>query len=153
MDDDVTATYIVVYNEHVPVDRYGWIKLLGYDNPLYDPATCDVRLNWNNRLGQERESMSANWTGIQGLEMEDFAMSLSLHPSWDRSKEHLVKSDLAVVRMRRMVLQAVRRFAEGEAPPGVNIADMTKVIAYDRDLDLGEEWQEFAPDNRRVLAG
>ena len=95
--------------------------------------------------------MKSNWSGFTGIELEDFAMSVS-QAEWDRSKEHLVTSDLAVVRMRRMLLEAIRRFQTGEPPPAVNVADLTRVVAYDRDLQPTDKWQDFAPGNRQLIA-
>lgn len=147
MDDDETATYVIPYSHDRPIDREAWLKMLGFDSPFYDPVTCNVSLAWDNRMGQDRTRMKGDWTGIVGLEMEDFAMSVS-QVGWDRSKEHLVASDQAVVKMRRMLLEAIRRFQQGETPPAVNVADMTQVIAYDRNLEVDEKWQAFAPGNR-----
>ena len=93
--------------------------------------------------------MTADWSGIKGLEMEDFAMSVS-QAEWDRSKEHLVTSDLAIVRMRKMVLDAISCVQNGGNPPAVGAADMTKITAYDRDLVDTDKWQGFASGNRAL---
>jgi phenylpropionate dioxygenase-like ring-hydroxylating dioxygenase large terminal subunit len=153
MDDLETATYIVPFStSEAPVDRAESMRTLGYDNPLYDPVTREFRLEWDNRLGQDRSIMGSNWSGFTGIELEDFAMSVS-QAAWDRSKEHLVTSDLAVVRMRRMIMQAVSRFKDGEAPLGSPLEDLTKVNGYDLEIEAGATWQDFAPDNhKRVTA-
>lgn len=154
MDDHETATYVCAFSEtDEPLDREAWAKFLGFDSPYYDWETHNVNFDWDaNRLGQDRSRMKTSWTGIHGLEMEDFTMSMSLTPDWDRSEEHLVASDIAVVRLRRMLLQALRRFHAGETPPGLTRADMTKVIAYDRDIAKDDRWQDFAPHNKVAVA-
>jgi phthalate 4,5-dioxygenase len=141
MDDFETATYIVAYNKRGPLDYNLWWQFLGLDNPYYDPVTCDMNLDWGNRMGQDRSTMDTSWTGIIGLEIEDFAMSASLGSDYD----------LAIVRMRRMVLDAVRKHQAGTPPPAVNVADMTSVCSYDLDIEVDAKWQELAPGNR-VLA-
>jgi phthalate 4,5-dioxygenase oxygenase subunit len=79
-------------------------------------------------------------------------MSVSLGEDWDRTKENLVPSDLAVVRMRWHLLGAIRRFQQGEAPPGVNVADMTKVVTYDGDIEAGQAWQGLVPHHEARVA-
>jgi phthalate 4,5-dioxygenase len=152
MDDFETATYVFAYSPTRAVDRDWWYKFLGYESSYYDPETCDVLLDWGNRMGQDRSRMKADWSGIEGLEFEDFAMSASLGQDWDRAREHLVTSDLAIVRMRRMVLEAVQQVQEGNDPPAVNVADMTGVVGFDRDIAVQAVWQELAPTNRTLIA-
>ncbi len=60
-------------------------------------------------------------------------------------------SDLAIVRMRRMVLDAVREHQAGNPPPAVNVADMTGVTGYDLEIQTDRAWQEFAPGNKSLV--
>ncbi|HEX3865124.1 MAG TPA: Rieske 2Fe-2S domain-containing protein [Gemmatimonadaceae bacterium] len=93
----------------------------------------DHRLKGNrsNNWLQDRESMRRreSHTGINGVSPEDIAVQESMGPILDRSKEHLGASDTAVIRFRRMMLDAVKRFGEdGTAPvgltPGIPYADL-----------------------------
>ena len=53
--------------------------------------------------------------------MEDAVVQESMGPIFDRSTEHLGTTDIAVVRMRRLMLQSVRGFIkEGRPPLGLN---------------------------------
>lgn len=124
-----------------------------YDSPYFNRETYDVDLNWSNRLGQDTSVMKTRWTGINGLGFEDFAMALSLGQDCDRTKENMVTSDIAIVRMRKMLLEAIETVEKGEDPPGVNIADMTGIIAYDKNLATDDNWQSYAPGHQiRELA-
>jgi len=152
MDDFETATYVVAWSEGGPVDPEPLRLMLGFAGPYFDPVTHDVKIDWGNRLGQDRSKMGDSWTGIQGLEMEDFAMSVSLGEDWSRTKENLVTSDMAIVRMRRMLIDAVRRFQNGEAPPAVKVSDMTGVRAFDLNIGSDEGWQGLADSNRLAEA-
>jgi phthalate 4,5-dioxygenase oxygenase subunit len=117
-------------------------------------VTCDWTMDWENNLGQDRSIMKTSWSGAFGTRGEDYMMSVSLGEDWDRTKETLVPSDLAIVRMRWLLLGAIRRFQQGEAPPGVNLADMTKVITYDGDIEADQDWQDLVPDHASsVVAG
>jgi phthalate 4,5-dioxygenase len=152
LDDFETATIVIAYSRDHALDPEAVYKFAAYDSPFFNRETYDVDLNWGNRMGQDRASMSQSWTGITGLGFEDFAMSCSLGSDWDRSKEHLVTSDLAVVRMRKMMLEAIDAVEEGRDPPAVNVADMTGVIAYDRNIPLDDVWQNYAPGHRLAEA-
>ena len=71
--------------------------------------------------------MKTNWTGLRGLEQEDAVISLSMGPIFDRSKEHLVAADRAVMRLRRRILDNIKLVQNGEEPLGVNLADLSTV--------------------------
>jgi hypothetical protein len=152
LNDHQTATYVVIYSEERPVDREQEGRFHGFDSPLYDETSCNINLDWADGLGQDRQSMATNWTGFSGVEIEDVAISTSIGGDWDRSKEHLVPSDAAVVRLRRRLLEAVARFQEGQQPPGVDLADMTGVAGYDRNLSADDSWHDFVPPMSRTSA-
>ena len=69
----------------------------------------------------------------------------------DRAKEHLVPADQAVVRVRRVLLDSVRRVMAGKSPVGVNL-DLTGVSACDADIDEGADWQALIPSHRAADA-
>lgn len=141
MDDFETATYSVVYNKDHALDREEWAASFGYHSHLYNPETCWFELNWDDRLGQNRAAMATDWSGYSGIELEDFAMSVSIVEDYDRSSENLVASDRAIVQMRRRVLDTIRQFQEGAPPPGVNVDDFTRLSAYDVDIAADQDWR------------
>jgi phthalate 4,5-dioxygenase oxygenase subunit len=104
-----------------------------------------TRRRENNWL-QDRAAMQAgNFTGIAGVNNEDIAVQESMGPIYDRTKEHLGSSDTAVIRMRRIMLDGVRRFMDGAPPVG-----LAEPVAYEtlhaeeRMVPHGESWQAFA---------
>lgn len=142
-DDQSTSTYIVIHGRDA-VDRDHVFELLGLNKTaIYDAATCDFKPTWENRFGQDRQSMADSWTGLGGVEYEDAVIGLSPGPLLDRSKEHLVPADQAVVRMRSLLLQSARKVASGGDPLGVEIADLRRVSAS-ADAPLEGRWQETA---------
>jgi phthalate 4,5-dioxygenase len=152
LDDYETATIVIAYSRDHAMDPEAVYKMASYHTKFFDRETYDIDQNWGNRMGQDRSTMHDSWTGIPGLGLEDFAMSLSLGDDWDRTKEHLVTSDLAVVRMRKMILEAIDAVEEGRDPPAVNIADMTGILAYDKNLAPTDSWQNYAPGHRLAEA-
>jgi phthalate 4,5-dioxygenase oxygenase subunit len=68
----------------------------------------------NNWL-QDRDAMEAgSWTGIEGFQNQDIAAQESMGRISNRTREHLGMSDVAVIRMRKRMLENVRRFQAGE---------------------------------------
>jgi len=146
INDERTSTYVMIYSDTHPVDRDQQRHTFGFDTSFYNDETCDFTLDWSNGLGQDRAAMKTNWTGYAGIELEDFAVSVSLGSDWDRSKEHLVKSDIAVVYLRRVLLENLELMRAGKSPQALHIADLSEVAIYDRTLRADEDWQQFVPD-------
>ena len=145
-DDENTTTYLVAFGEFT-ADRPRQLKQSGLDDPqLYSEEDFKWRGTWENRFGQDRSAMKESWSGLKGLEPEDAAVALSMGPIYDRTAEHLVPADAAVVHMRNILLQAARAVAAGEdAPP---LPDLTKVCAVaDTEISASADWRELAPDN------
>jgi hypothetical protein len=151
-DDEHTATYIVVDSDQ-PVDRARVIKILGLDDErFYDPKTCAFTATRDQRWGQARDKMTTNWTGLRGLEQEDAIISLSMGPVFDRSKEHLVAADRAVMRLRRRILENIELVRKGEHPLGARLPDLTRLLATDMTVAVGTSWQDIAAPNLKVSA-
>jgi len=150
-DDTHTSTYIVVHGKS-PVSEDKIIELLGLDDQrYYDRQSCTFTATWADRFGQNRQQMKENWTGLRGVEVEDAAIALSQGAFYDRSKEHLVPADQAVVRVRRVLLDSVKRVMNNQAPVGVGV-DLRGVSACDAELQDGAPWQELVPSHRETVA-
>jgi hypothetical protein len=58
--------------------------------------------NRANKHLQDRAAMRAgNWSGIVGVNPQDFAVAEGMGPILDRSREHLGATDVAIIRYRR----------------------------------------------------
>lgn len=71
----------------------------------------------------DRDAQRSNriFSGIENIGMQDQAVTESMGPITDRTREHLVPSDLMIARTRRRLLRAARALvAEGTVPPGVD---------------------------------
>lgn len=149
-DDTHTSTYIIVHGD-APVTEEKIIELLGLnDQRYYDRKSCQFTASVADMFGQNRELMKENWTGLRGVEVEDAAIGLSQGPLYDRSREHLVPADQAVVRVRRVLLDAVKRVAENQQPPALGL-DLRGVSACDRELVDGTAWQDLIPSHRSIV--
>lgn len=150
-DDFHTSTYIVVHG-NAPVSEEKIIELLGLDDRrYYDRQSCAFAATWADAFGQNRTLMKENWSGLRGVEVEDAAIALSQGALYDRSKEHLVPADQAVMRVRRTLLDSVKRVMNDQAPVGVGM-DLRGVAACDANIAEGAVWQDLIPAHREVAA-
>jgi phthalate 4,5-dioxygenase oxygenase subunit len=123
------------------------------DGRFWDQATCQFNAVWSNRLGQNRAAMKESWTGYSGIEQEDAILAISMGPIVNRTKEHLVPADSAVMRLRKRLLEAVRMVQKGEEPIGNEIADLCHIKALvDTVIDVNDDWREQVISNREKIA-
>lgn len=77
--------------------------------------------NEANDWGVDREAQKSKaiYTGIEGIQLQDQAITESMGPVMNFEFEHLGPSDRMITRTRRRILMAVRALRdEGVAPPG-----------------------------------
>jgi len=130
VDDDHTLLWQIAYNTTQPLSIIGQTLVKSANDPDdWRPPEMDRENNW----GQDRAAMEAGsftgigeGQGITGLLIQDVAMAESMGPIVDRNNENLGPADLAIVRGRRMLLDAVRAHMKGERALGVD-EDVTDV--------------------------
>jgi phthalate 4,5-dioxygenase len=103
------------------------------------------------------------YTGIQNFLNHDACATETMGPSYDRSREHLGVSDKAVIAVRRYLIDAVRRFSDGETPPHLigdsaqnnptNVDTIAKVIPTDGDWHQHVPHLTYSTSADRVEAG
>jgi phthalate 4,5-dioxygenase len=107
--------------------------------------------NWWN---QDRSAMKAgSWVGIDGFPHQDMACQESMGAIVDRSREHLGTSDVAIIRLRKRLLEAVGKFQRGEPLIGHNTAlPLERLRSEQVVIPIGQPWQsvgahagEYAP--------
>jgi phenylpropionate dioxygenase-like ring-hydroxylating dioxygenase large terminal subunit len=101
--------------------------------------------NRGNDYGIDRNvQRHRSFTGIDGVHMQDQAITESMGPIVDRTREHLGSSDQMIMRTRRVLLKAARSFAEtGAAPAGVDRPDIYHGVRSGEMLTVaGRDWLE-----------
>ncbi|HLG11152.1 MAG TPA: Rieske 2Fe-2S domain-containing protein [Dehalococcoidia bacterium] len=86
-----------------------------------------------------------NYTGISGGAIpQDQAVTESMGTIYDRTAEHLGTSDRAIIRMRRMLIEAARKLAQGIDPPAVDPSlNYNEFRSAEKILALGEDWRKL----------
>jgi phthalate 4,5-dioxygenase len=101
-------------------------------------TTTPVERLDNDYLIDRNEQKTVSFTGIQGIRAQDAMVTETAGPIADRTREHLGSSDVAVVAMRRTLIEAAQRCVEsGEVPAGVTQPALYRVHANQAVLPEG----------------
>ncbi len=91
------------------------------------PNTSDWHGRWrleanaSNDYQIDRDlQRQASYSGIEGIHLQDQALTESMGAIVDHTFEHLAVSDLMINRTRRRIINVVRAAQEGVTPPGVD---------------------------------
>ena len=116
------------------------------------PNTTDWLGRWrlaanaSNDWGVDRAAQRGNtiYSGIDGIHLQDQAITESMGPITDHAFEHLAPSDLMITRTRRRLLLAVRALRDrGEPPPGAEDAEVYRAARSGYFVSEDEsEWKD-----------
>ena len=121
-------------NWHVPIDdthhwKYCFVfgRVAPLDKTVIDHARAELAGGYKlvrdetNRFMQDRDSMrTQTFTGMgNGFQTHDAFATGSQSAVQDRTEEHLVSSDIAIVAARKLMEKAIRDIQEGREPPHV----------------------------------
>lgn len=117
IDDARHWKYMITFRRSAPIDK----EL--FRRRYEEETTPDFRLNRNksNSYLQNREEMkSRSFSGMGSLfAAHDAFATESQGPIQDRTQEHLVSSDKAIVAARKLLLKAIEDVREGREAPHV----------------------------------
>lgn len=101
----------------------------------------------NDYLLNRGAQRSKSYTGIVGVSNQDYAVTESMGPIYDRTKEHLGTTDLAILRLRQLLIRVARDLERGIEPPGL-YADVPwhEVRSEERVLDDREDWHTLGTE-------
>jgi hypothetical protein len=117
-------------------------KAMGRGNDDLIPGTFRLKRNQTNDYEIDRARQKKEiYTGIVGVNTQDFALQEGMGPICDRSKEFLGTSDKAIVAMRRLLLDAIAQNEKGGTIRGLHPDTYRKVRAYDRVVPTGQDWK------------
>ena len=98
-----------------------------------------------DRWRQDRAAMAeGHFSGLtESVLHEDVAVQLSMGPIVDRSEENLCSTDLAIVRMRRFLLEQLDRFEAGQSVDGELAAYAAeRNLPFSRIMPPGSDWRK-----------
>ena len=147
IDDETTFVYnwTCAYDENAAFSEDNVVKheyFYGRGPDEMIPGTFQLKANASNDYFIDRQMQKTkNYTGIVGINTQDFALQEGMGPVSDRSKENLGTSDKAIVQMRRLMLEGVRDVAEGKVPRGAEPQTYRDIRPYDGFMSTEDDWQ------------
>jgi phthalate 4,5-dioxygenase len=133
----------------VPGNPYG--KLRGGDGVQQRLFTEE------NQYGIDREVQNdlgpeGTYTGIPDHSSQDYMVTETMGPIYDRTREHLGTTDLAIVRYHSLLLQAARDVAEGKEAPAVGAEhDYRAIRAAEKILAEDEDWRVLGTNDDPIV--
>ena len=154
---------------HVPVDDetcYWYSMFTSFGNPVNKEVMREQRLkehslpdyaplkNASNQYGFDpEEQRTATYTGM--------GLDINVHDQWavesmgriqDRTKEHLGKTDVGIIRYRRLLRDAIRKLSEGDegALPMQGGAETERIqgpISIDAIAGVNQAWEDVWRDS------
>lgn len=93
-----------------------------------------------------------SYSGIRDFRSQDAMATETSGPIYDRTKEHLGSTDVALVRMHRMLLRAAKGLPRGEQPPALGgMGDFCSIRGAEKVLADGEDWRPLGTDDDPVV--
>jgi len=152
IDDEHTFVYNMMYgyDETVPIsEEFAWQDEARFGRGKEDLVPgFRLRANLENDYFIDRQlQKTRTYTGIKGINTQDFALQEGMGPITDRSQEHLGTTDRAIIVTRQLLLEATHAVESGDAPRGITPESYRKVRAYDRVIGRDADWRtEFAAE-------
>ena len=81
------------------------------------------------------------FTGIVGINTQDFALQEGMGHIVDRTREHLGSTDRAIITMRAMLLRAIDTVEKGGEAPGADPQTHRGMRPFDNFVKAGEDWR------------
>jgi phenylpropionate dioxygenase-like ring-hydroxylating dioxygenase large terminal subunit len=126
IDDENTMLYSVDFHPSRPLTEDDLSRTkngLGIHTENIPGTDHAVRNRANDYLiDRTLQASGKSYTGMTGFGTQDCAIQESMGPIADRTAEHLLACDAAIVKIRRLLLQTLKDHAAGKPLPGMNPA-------------------------------
>lgn len=105
-----------------------------------------------NRDVQHDPGPEGTYSGIPDHGSQDYMVTETMGPIYDRTREHLGTTDLAIVRFHSLLLRAAQDVAEGKEPPAVGADhDYRGIRAAEKILAAGEDWTVLGTNDDPIV--
>jgi len=166
MAPDEHSMLVMIKGEFIPPplprDKDGNVLPGGTIDLDYYPNTTDWYGRWrikhnprNDHMISRERQRTGNFSGIDGIQVQDQAITESMGPIVDRTYEHLGTSDQMIARTRRRLIMAARDHIEkGVSPPVVEQPDLVRGVRSGNFVrPSGVDWLETFNEYRKQWYG
>ena len=115
IDDNRCYTLYIHFDMHKPLDREAVWR--NWNHRTQGPDYRTPHTLANAHLQNRADMVTRNYSGILGAAIQDRAVQESMGPIYDRTQEHLGRSDKAVIYYRRTLLRLQRELEQGKPLP------------------------------------
>ena len=126
IDDESTMLYSTDFRPGVPLDEEDFRRIREghWIHTENLPGTDIAVRNRSNDYLIDREAQASgrSYTGMKGLGIQDCAVQESMGPIADRTREYLLPGDMAIVKIRRLLLETLKDHAAARPLPGMDAA-------------------------------
>jgi len=126
IDDESTMLYSVDFHPSRPLTEEDLARSragLGIHTENIPGTDHALRNKANDYLiDRALQASGKSFTGMKGFGTQDCAIQESMGPIADRTAEHLLACDAAIVKIRRLLLQTLKDHAAGKSLPGIDPA-------------------------------
>jgi hypothetical protein len=145
IDDDSSAEWYVLYDPLKPLaqDEINSIFMNSADDPDDFAANLGSR---ENLWGQDRAAMrNGHYSGLtRNIPFEDFIVQSSMGSRLDRTMEQLGSADAILIKVRRMLIEGLRRFEAGEGVSWRGDFNYAGIRARSICYAQPQTWREFS---------
>jgi phthalate 4,5-dioxygenase oxygenase subunit len=124
IDDENCWAWSINYhpNRALTAEELGAMKEGKGIHVQYVPGTFIPLANKGNDYLMDRSTQKSghNYSGVEGIAMQDASLQESMGPIQDRTRENLCSTDNGIILMRRMLLKAGKDNRDGKTLPGLN---------------------------------
>jgi phenylpropionate dioxygenase-like ring-hydroxylating dioxygenase large terminal subunit len=123
IDDENCWAWSMSHHPTRPLNELEWAAIKSGQSIYAElvPGTYRPAANKDNDYLIDREGQKSGryYSGVKGISMQDASIQESMGPITDRTQEYLAPTDIAIVKARRRLLDAVATLAKGVSPPGI----------------------------------
>ena len=156
-DDTLTHRYNFTTQPVRNPRGYGGPLFTSYEKYPFEPipfkGLVPRKYTRENDYGIDRVAQKGiSFSGIPEFRSHDCMATETAGPVYDRTREHLGSTDVALIRMHRLLLRAAKVLADrGEDPPARDGGGFRAIRGAEKILAEGEDWRVLGTDDDPVV--
>jgi nitrite reductase/ring-hydroxylating ferredoxin subunit len=115
----------------------------------YDRFNIDQTMANDYLIDREDQAQMKSYSGIRGIRQQDMAVTESMGPIYDRTREHLGTTDALIIRTRRKAIKIAKDLRDhGILPPGVDEPELYHMRSGEFILPRSADFWQALKDRR-----